>query len=316
MNKFCFILCMILGITINLSAEPVNIIFDTDMAGDVDDVGALAILHQFANSGEAKILACMGSSKLESVPKCIDVVNTFYGRPDIPIGTIKDVGVYADSKYATKIAEEFPHSVENYDKVPPAYQLYREILANQPDQSVVIVTVGFLTNMSDLLLTKPDEISDLTGVELVKKKVKQWVCMGARFPEGREYNIYRDTFASIHALDNWPTEIVFSGFEIGKKVKTGSNLKDKPKSNPVRQSYLYYNNLNDRESWDQTAVYYAVRGLDDLWTLSSKGIVSIQQDGTSIWKEHADGNHVYLIEKEPPEDVAKKIEDLMLKEPQ
>ena len=69
-------------------AEPVKIIFDTDMAEDVDDVGALSILHALADAGEAEILACMISAPHEYVGPCIDVINTYYGRPNIPIGNV------------------------------------------------------------------------------------------------------------------------------------------------------------------------------------------------------------------------------------
>lgn len=37
--------------------EPARLIFDTDMMGDVDDVGTVAVLHALANQGELEILA-------------------------------------------------------------------------------------------------------------------------------------------------------------------------------------------------------------------------------------------------------------------
>ena len=72
---------------------PARIIFDTDMAGDVDDVGALAILHAMADQGEAEILAVGISSRNEDVGPCVDAINTWYGRPDIPIGYQRGIQV-------------------------------------------------------------------------------------------------------------------------------------------------------------------------------------------------------------------------------
>ncbi|HAH22177.1 MAG TPA: nucleoside hydrolase, partial [Prolixibacteraceae bacterium] len=43
------------------SAEPVKIIFDSDMGPDFDDVGAITILHALAAKGECEILATMAS---------------------------------------------------------------------------------------------------------------------------------------------------------------------------------------------------------------------------------------------------------------
>ena len=40
-----------------LGAEPVRVIFDTDMGNDIDDALALAVLHAFESRGEAKLLA-------------------------------------------------------------------------------------------------------------------------------------------------------------------------------------------------------------------------------------------------------------------
>ena len=48
--------------------------------------------------------------------------------------------------------------------------------------------------------------------------------MAGHFPEGREFNIHKDAAAAKKALDNWPTPVIFSGFEIGEKIKTGLPL--------------------------------------------------------------------------------------------
>jgi len=293
---------------------PVNIIYDTDMASDVDDVGTLALLHALADLGEAEILAAMVSSQNEYVVPCLNAINTYYGRPDIPIGSVKD-GVEAESRYTKAVAESYPHTIQSSSDVPDAAELYRKILANQPDGSVVIVSVGFLTNLSNLLHTEPDRYSNLDGIDLVMKKVKVWVCMGGHFPQGREYNIHTDAAASLIAVENWPTPIVFSGYEIGKKIMTGERLKGTPESNPVRTAYFHFNGLSNRESWDQTAALYAVRGLRDYWDVGTGGHLYINQDGSNEWRTTEEAQHSYLIEKMAPADLEKIIEDLMLKPP-
>ena len=52
------------------AAAPVNIIFDTDMGGDCDDVGALFVLHEAVERGEAKLLATMGGISSEAIAPC------------------------------------------------------------------------------------------------------------------------------------------------------------------------------------------------------------------------------------------------------
>jgi hypothetical protein len=80
-----------LGLMANTQAQhkPVNIIFDSDMGPDYDDVGAITMLHAFADKGEAKVLAAIASTKYQGVTGVMDVFNTYFGRPDIPIGAPK-----------------------------------------------------------------------------------------------------------------------------------------------------------------------------------------------------------------------------------
>ncbi|MFT7640773.1 MAG: hypothetical protein ACI9G1_002517 [Pirellulaceae bacterium] len=301
---------------------PVKLIFDTDIGPDCDDAGAAAVLHALADQGEVEILAMMVSTGGETAkwgPPCLDAINTFYGRPDIPIGVIRKKGAEDTSKYNEQLAKEFPNDLQHGDRADEATQLYRKVLSSQPDGSVVIVSVGYLSNLRHLLESKGDEHSELNGIELVKQKVKTYVCMGGTFPKGREWNIHRDTIASKQVAENWPTSIYFSGFEIGNEIHTGNNLKDKtPTKNPVRRAYQLYTGGKDRQSWDQTAVLFAIRGLNgklkDFWELSAAGRLVLAEDGANTW-DSASGKHRYLIKKKPPSQIAAEIEALMLLPP-
>ncbi|MBT4865747.1 MAG: nucleoside hydrolase [Planctomycetaceae bacterium] len=296
--------------------EPVRLIFDTDLESDVDDAGTVALLHALADRGEVKLLAMGVSARHPFSGPCLDAINTFYGRGDIPIGVLKGDGGGNKSKYAQRVAEEFPHDLKSSADAEDATKLYRRVLAAQPDGSVVMVSVGFLTNLANLLQSSADKHSRLSGKELVRRKIKVWVCMGGAFPKGREWNVFRDAKASQIAINGWPTRIVFSGYEIGKRVMTGARLAKLPKPHPVRRSYELYNGLKNRESWDQTAALYAVRGvrgeLADFWDLSEPGTMRVLEDGSNDWQAQTDRNHVYLIQKLPPAKVAAAIEDLML----
>ncbi len=313
------------------AAAPVRIIIDVDLAEDVDDAGALAVLHALANRGEAEILGVLISSKNESVGPALDAINTWYGRPDLPIGyqrghqygyrNVKDPDRDTPSRYAGPVAKAFPHDLERSSDAPDAVALCRRLLAAQPDGSVTIVTIGFLTNLRDLLDSRPDESSPLDGEALVRRKVRLWVCMGGIFPAGKfpdgggEYNLMWDTAASVRAINDWPTPVVFSGFEIGARVKVGARLGGTPEANPVRACYQHYNELKDREAWDQTAVLYAVRGAREYWTLSEPGLCLMHarvSHGYNEWIPSPGRRHRYLIETMPPAEIGKVIEDLMV----
>lgn len=226
-----------------------------------------------------KTTLAMGvSSKNPWSPLCLSALNPYFGRGDIPLGVLNGPGSAKRSRYAQQVAEEFPRTLKSLADAPNAAELYRRVLATEAEGSVVLVTVGFLSNLRDLLQSKPDALSPLDGRDLVARKVKAWVGMGGQFPEGPEAcNWRRDAAAAAYVLEHWPTPVIFSGGELGSRIQTGAGLTKLPTNSPVRRAYELYNGLTNRASWDQTAVLYAVRGfnggLKEVWDLRANGSV-------------------------------------------
>ena len=298
------------------SVEPVLLILDTDISSDVDDVGAVALLHGLANQGRVRILAMMISSGDPWSGPCLDAINAWFGRPDIPIGVIKGEGVRDKSKYTKKIANEFSHKSRVEAEPLEAVQLYRRTLSAQRDHSVTLVTIGYLTNLHNLLLSKADSISPLDGLSLVRRKIKTLVCMGGRYPAGREWNFYQDALSAEYVIRHWPTPVIFSGFEIGKDILTGSGLRRITTRNPVRRSYELYNNLHDRPSWDQITIFYAVthaNGQDVDWWSRVYGQNVVEPDGRNYWIEEPTEqvDHSFLILRSSAGEIADRLEQLM-----
>jgi inosine-uridine preferring nucleoside hydrolase len=312
-----FVAALVLCICCSVApAQPVSVIFDTDIMGDVDDVGAVAVLHALAAKGEAKILAMGVSAKHPACVPALSVLNDYYGRPDIPVGVVKGHGFLRDTRYADKLAAEFPHSITSADDVPEAALLYREVLAKQPANSVVMISVGQLTNFRNLLFSGPDKHSPLTGLELVKRKVKFWSCMGAKIPSGREANLVHDGPAAQQAIDYWPTPIVFSPWEVGIAVQAGGRLGELPESSPVRRAYeLFKDGIKPHNSFDHTSVQYAIQGAGELWSVESAGHLHVELDGSNEWRKAPNKTHSYLKLRTTAEEVAGVIEDLMLYQP-
>ena len=302
------------------NTDPVKIIFDSDMGPDYDDVGALTMLHAFADSSKAEILATMASNQYELVAPCLNVINTYYGRPDIPVGSPKTHGVNigCSQHWTDSLVAKYPHSILSNLQAQDAVLLYRKILAAQPDTSVVIVTVGFLTNLNDLLLSKADNISALNGNDLVVKKVKRLVSMAGIFPEGSEFNVREDSTSSKYVFDHWPTRIVLSGFEIGNKILTGNKLIGSSLKSPAKMAFsiaipMSPQDKNGRQSWDQTAVLAAVKGSAFAFD-QVKGQILTEPSGFNRWINKADGLHSYLVFKKSPEELSGLIESYMMHE--
>lgn len=308
--------------TAEIEKEKVNLIFDTDFGPDYDDVGAIAVMHALADSGEVNILATVASTKYANVAAALNVFNTYFKRPELPIGVPKENGL-TDRDFqgwSDSVTTNYPHAMKSNDEAEDAVVLYRKLLSSQPDTSVTIVTVGFLTNMADLLHSSADEYSDLSGVELVKKKVKRLVSMAGTFPEGKEYNVHRDAKASQITFTQWPTEIILSGFEIGKKIKTGLPLiaNESIRASPVKDVFQICIPMDPQDSlgrmsWDETAVLVAIRGAKPYYTLS-EGKIIVADDGSNTWDVNGKG-HFHLVEDWDFRKVESLTNELMMHQP-
>jgi inosine-uridine nucleoside N-ribohydrolase len=182
--KFIFFILLFTGLIGTVAFSQVKVIFDTDLGGDADDLGALVMLNNFIDKGEIELLAVMSWSTEKYVVSAIDAVNRFYGHNDIPVAVRSKDSYYEEWNYCRTLAEKFPHELTN-SSAPLAVNLYRKILSGQNDKEVVIITVGPLKNIQDLIQSGPDEHSDLTGIKLIEKKVKEFVVMGGEFPSGK-----------------------------------------------------------------------------------------------------------------------------------
>ena len=299
--------------------KPARIIFDTDLGPDYDDVGALAFLHAMADSGKADILATLSSNKNVLVAPSINVINTYFGRPSIPIGAPKGDGVDINSPWhwADSIVSRYPHSINSTDEVPDAVTVYRRVLSEQPDSSVTVVTVGFLCN---LLKSAGDEISPLPGKDLVARKVKKLVSMAGKFPEGREFNIFMDSVSSEYVFNNWPGRIIFTGFEIGWEIRTGLRLiKSDIRNSPVKDVFSISIPRSEedkygRMSWDETAALIGVYGTDGFFD-TVRGRIIVHPDGSNTWDNDPEGIQEYVVQKMPVDKMAVFIEDRMMHQP-
>jgi predicted dehydrogenase/inosine-uridine nucleoside N-ribohydrolase len=305
--------------------KPVPIIFDTDMGPDYDDVGALAMLHAMADKKECSILATMASNKHKHIAAVLSVLNTYFNRPGLPIGVVRGnaVDMGAPQKWDSLLVTRYPHAITSNENTPDALELYRKILAAQPDTSVTIVTVGFLTNLANLLESKPDKYSPLTGKALIQKKVKLLVSMAACFDKAlgsfKEFNVVKDSAASGTVFTGWPTPVIFSGFEIGSKIFTGLPLvnSDLVRS-PVKDVFslsipLAVSDKKGRMSWDETAVLVAVRGYQPYFN-AVKGQIISYSNGSTGWDNRGERDH-YLVQKMPIPETEELLNGLIMHQP-
>jgi len=256
---------------------PVNVIFDTDMYSDIDDMLALAMLHSLQDRGEVKLLAVTVTTEAKWIAPYVDLVDTFYGHEYIPVGVVRggvsgkifDVRPPADqpysprginyTQYLAQLQNEhgsfvYPHKLIDGDEAEEAVHLLRRVLAAQPDGSVVMIQVGYCTNFARLLDSKADAMSKLEGRELVRRKVRILSTMagnyaasewdGEQTPANKsEFNLRMDIPAAQKVFAEWPTPIVASGFEVGRTMLFPQRSIDREFNyvahHPIAETYNY-----------------------------------------------------------------------------
>lgn len=292
-----------------LANKPISIIMETDIGNDVDDALAMDLLYKYLDQDAIKLLAININKEGAAPSEYVDILNTWYGYPDIPIGIITN-GANCENdavNYAAVVANEAdsqgnPLFKRSHPSVfPDAVDVYRKTLSRQKDCSVTIVSVGFSTNLVRLLASKPDKYSKLDGKELVAKKVKSLVVMAGCFdrPDFCEYNVVKDIPAAKTIFEQWPTELVTSPFEVGAAILYPATSIENDFSwavpaHPVVEAYKAYKPMPyDRPTWDPTAVLYAV-GNKDLFTISPAGKISVTDKGETVFAEDPKGNRRYL----------------------
>jgi len=288
-------------------AEPVRLIFDTDMGNDVDDVMALCMIHALQSRGAVELLAVTITKDHPQAAAFVDAVNTFYGRPDIPIGVVKGgatpepgkFNLLADAKNEDG-SLRYPHDLASGADAPEATGLIRKLLAAQPDGSVVLVQTGFFTNFERLLGSQADAVSPLSGRELVAKKVKLLSIMAGAFQtvdwntRHLEYNVVKDVPAAQAIAKDWPTPVVWSGYEIGVAAAFPHVVIERDlnyvKHHPLKEAYCLYNPPpHDRPTWDPTALLAAVFPDRGYFALSPAGAVTVEDNGATWFRPSRDG---------------------------
>lgn len=278
------------------SAAPPRIIFDTDMTGDVDDVLALAVCHALADRGACTLLGVTISKHHPQTVAFIDAVNTFYGRPDLPIGVTREPAAqHRESRYL-RLADDgaFPHNLTTNDDAEDAVAVLRQLLAASGEEGVTIISVGTATNLAGLLRSPADARSSLRGSELVRQHVRLLSIMAGAFQtvDGNtrhlEANVVNDIPSMQFVAAEWPEQVpvAWSGFEIGVALpyprRSVANDFRVPTRHIVREAYLLHSGPDhDRPCWDQSSVLHAVMPDRGFFGLSTAGRVVVADDGAT-----------------------------------
>jgi hypothetical protein len=267
-----------------------RIIVDSDIALWWDDVSAFAIANAAADRGDVKYLGAVADVKSADAAPAIDAINTWYGNGDVPVGaTLGAEQNIFDNVYTTELARRFKHSRR---EAPDAVALYQRLLAQQPDHSVTIVSLGGHTNLAALLAAGRGQ-----GAALVARKVKQLVVMAGEFPTASRAwtNELIDVPATRYVFNKgWPKSVPITWVDakVGFPLFVGQSVTQAHKDGPVRAAFqiLFPDGKLDDANWDAIAIYYAIYGLGDnvLGLTGAGGAASVNSVGAISWVANPD----------------------------
>lgn len=293
--------------------EPFDVLFGTDWWTDCDDVGALSLLLNAHKAGIIR-LCCVGiNSVMDLSAASVDALCAERGL-DIPIGI--DTAAVRDPvncRYQKPLAEASSRGLDNGD-CPEAYKLYRSVLADS-DGNAVIVDVGFPEIIMQLLMSPPDGISPLPGVELVRSKVREIRLMAGDWSRdgGREYNLSAYPVcgeAGDYICRNSPVPVVFLGYEVGEKVICGGRL---DRGGLAYKAYAAHGHPDGRCAWDPMTALAAV--IDDDERAGYRrvtGTASVDPDtGCNHFTPSPDGKHSYLVMTREPRFYSDMIDEII-----
>ena len=288
------------------------IILDTDIGSSTDDLFAMEMLYRYEEQGRCKLLGIVIDREGEDYAACADVMGTFFGHGDVPLGLerdgVKAPRVYIDYKQLYKHTGNdgqlmFRRSLADYASLPDGWRLYRQLLAAQPDHSVTIVSMGFVTCLEKLLRSAPDSLSPLSGVELVQRKVRRLCLMGGVFGQAVEpiESNFLQCVESVQTLFSlWPAEvdIMMSPGEVGDGIEylpeTVIADIDWTDAHPIKQVYMAYDCNTGQKMWDPLPVIQAVEG-DGLFNLSERGYVTVSDKAETFFTPSPTGYCRYQL---------------------
>ena len=303
-------------------SEQVNVLLDLNIDGDCTNLGALSVLHVYANQGKARILATTACFNSPLATGCIKAINTYYGRPDLPVGILHRQNETHPTPFMKPVNETFRPEHPDGEEAPDSVTVMRRALAEEPDGSVTFVVVGCLASAAALLQSGPDDISPLSGQELCDRKIKRLVAMAGEFPTFNETfgenNIVVQIPAAQYVTEHFTGELVLSGYEIGIRTRSLKEFRlYGSDDHPLKMMYV----INDGEgftegnpSWDHTAVMEAVEP-GKYFDLHKPGRIEVtEKEGLTVWREEEGGKQTYLLPKVPFDEVAGVINDMIFPE--
>ncbi len=317
--------------------EMPHVIFDTDMGNCPDDLLAMQALFALQSEGKCCVDAVMSSVKHSGSQRFLDCAMHYYSADDIPLGLVEgESDLHEMMPYYTLADERKADGTQLLEGTgtdiaarPTGCKLYRETLAQLPDKSAVIICVGMASNIGELLDSQPDDISLLSGRELVKNKVKTLYIVAGCFEKVQrvddptkyleaEYNVLGDVPLAKKVLESWPADLVLLPLEAGMDFPcVRDDVLTDYANQPSSLLYLTFDRWDPANVptnvgehwWDPLLVAYALdEAAFTCFAEPVRGNVIVEESGRTTFEEKRDGNTVVV---KPLKDSIERLYSLL-----
>lgn len=283
-------------------------ILGTDWWTDCDDAVALRLLTRAHRAGEIELTGVVLNA---CMPRSVESVDAFLCADglDVPIGLDSAATDFAGTPvYQYAVCDRACRYHDNA-QAEDAVRLYRRLISQG---HVELIEIGFMNVLAALLESGPDDISPLTGCELVEKYVDKLWIMAGKWDEqaGQEHNFNnneRSRRAAQKLCELCPAPVTFLGWEVGVNVISGKNV---PQDDILYTIMKAHGSEHGRHSWDPMTALLAVTGdIGQAGYREVRGRARVDgESGANFFYEDAAGMHSYVVKERPNDWYEAEIE--------
>ena len=277
-----------------------DIILGIDWWTDCDDAVALRIIARSIKEGTINLLGVAINACIDDSVSSLKGFLSAEGIEGVPIGIDRNAVDFGGNPfYHKRLSRTFCPEGSNDDAVD-AVRLYRQILS-AAKAPVEIIEIGYLQVISAVIESGGDDISEKSGLDMLREKVsKIWVMAGKWDKDGEKENNFcrneRSRIAAAAFCRSCPVPVTFLGWEVGYDVITGDEL---DQDDFLRKVLIDHGSRNGRSSWDPMLVLMAIIGDEAAAgydTVSGTAQVD-PATGENHFTAAKDGRHKYVIKR-------------------
>jgi hypothetical protein len=173
------------------------VVFDNDGCGDSDNIYALALVIAADKLGYIKLAGAVDTDGSGPSMAMYRQILDNAGMNGVPVGVPSSTSIRSNLCTASEVDAVNPYTPQSSSGYIRAATLYRHVLADNPNKPLYIVLGGSFRGVSDLMQSDADNISPMTGAEMIARDA---INGGAIFAQGLGCC---GTFTGDNSLQDW-----------------------------------------------------------------------------------------------------------------